>query len=382
MTIKAHKLKDHDFGDQWNQQVHHRWNYADMIADPHWRADWISFDGVVHHAASDRVYCGITSFAADIFKAFDRTTGTFIDLGFDAVVDQYDAKFHRSMQMDSAGEYLYTATALLHDVDRYYEAPGGGLFRHHLPTGRTEKLGIPLPHIYIQSIALDEARGRIYAMHFTPERLSAYDLATGETRDLGPISSGMAMAQGENVCLDNVGRAWVGWHVTRAWQAESGPEAHRLACFDPEADRIVYHKHGLPRRDGTTGHAKVEGLFNLGSELFASGDNGSLYRVDTDTGRGEYLGTPIADRPSRLTSLVMHCDGYAYGVVGRAGHCRLLRVDPRDGAYESGPPVVTAEGDELWQCHDVTITPDGVLFAAENDHPRRPGYLWEISLEQ
>ena len=39
------------------------------------------------------------------------------------------------------------------------------------------------------------------------------------------------------------------------------------------------------------------------------------------------------------------------------------------------------DGDEpAWQIHDVTITPDGVMYAGENDNPRRSGYLWEITL--
>ena len=71
----------------------------------------------------------------------------------------------------------------------------------------TRKIGIPVPHIYIQSIALDERRGWIYSMHFTPERLSRFELETGASRDLGPLGSGMAMAQGENVL--QIGRAHV-----------------------------------------------------------------------------------------------------------------------------------------------------------------------------
>ncbi len=36
------------------------------------------------------------------------------------------------------------------------------------------------------------------------------------------------------------------------------------------------------------------------------------------------------------------------------------------------------EGVAMWQCHDLTMTPEGILYAGENDHPRRSGYLWEI----
>jgi hypothetical protein len=233
--------------------------------------------------------------------------------------------------------------------------------------------------VYIQSIAVDETRGVLYAMHFTPERLSRMDLATGAAEDLGAIGSGLAMAQGENIVLDDQGCAWCGWNATRAWQSEPGPDAARLCRFSPHSGRIEFFRTGLPRRDGSRGFAKVEGLFNLGAGcLHASGDNGSLYRIDTRTAEATCLGTPIADRPSRLTSLALHRDGFAYGVTGRAGNCRLLRFDPQRGTWELGGPIVAPDGTAMWQCHDVTITPDGTLYAGENDHPRRPGYLWEI----
>ena len=42
--------------------------------------------------------------------------------------------------------------------------------------------------------------------------------------------------------------------------------------------------------------------------------------------------------------------------------------------------IVSEDGFAMYQCHDVTITPDGVLYAGENDNPHRSGYLWEIRL--
>lgn len=381
MKIRSLKLKNRAFGNQWSDRVEDRWNYKDLLAHPGWRKDWISFDGVVHHAESGRVYCGITSFDADIFKAYDRKTGRFVDLGFRKVGNRYDAKFHRSMQMTRDGRTLYTATALLHDVDRYWDAPGGGLYKHDTRSGRTTKLGIPIPHVYIQSIALDEKRGMLYSMHFTPERFSVFDLETKKARDLGPIGSGLAMGQGENLVMDDEGCVWCGWGVTRAWQCVPGVDSHRLCKYDPRKGRIVYFDTGLPRANRAYGTAKVEGLFNFGTGcLYASGDNGSLYRINSKTAKAKYLGTPIRKKRSRLTSMVMHTDGYAYGVTGRDGHCRLLRFDPCRDTYELGDTIVDGNGVAMWQCHDVSITPDGVLYAGENDHPRRSSYLWEICL--
>lgn len=381
MNIKVRKIISRAYPNQfWEERIENRWNYNDFLASPDWAGDWISFDGVVYHEASDRVFCGLTRFDGDILCAWNRDTEAFSWLGFDAVMDRYDAKFHRSMELSRDGKALYLATALLHDVDRYQEAPGGGVYRHDTSSGTTEKLGIPIPHNYIQSAVLDESRGALYCMHFTPEWLSVFDLETRKTREIGPLSGGMQMAQGENLVLDDSGCVWCSWTATKAWQSSIGTDAARLCKYDPAAGKIVYYDHGLPRPDGGHGFARVESLFNLGTGvLFASGANGSLYRIEPETGRAAYLGTPIADRPSRLTSLALHPDGHAYGITGRAGDCRLLKFDPRNETFELGDRI-EADGETMFQCHDVTITPDGALFAGENDNPQRSGYLWEINL--
>lgn len=380
-TIRSLKLKNLQYGSEWDDSIEDRWNYADFLEDERWRAGWISFDGVVHSPMNNRIYCGITSFDADIFKMYDRETGEFLDTDFAKIANRYDAKFHRSMELSSDGRSLYTATALLHDVDRYWEAPGGGIFQHDIESGTTRKLGIPIPHVYIQSIALDESRGVIYGMHFTPEHLSVFNLESEAGSDLGLIGSGFSMGQGENVVLDDAGNAWMGWSQTRAWQNQPGVDSNRLCKYDRNADRIQFFEKGLPRADGQYGFTKVEGLFNLGTGcLYASGGNGSLFRIDTGTGDATDLGTPIEDRPSRLTSLAMRDDGYAYGITGRQGACRLLRFDPSNDTFELGDAVVDDDDVPMWQCHDVAITPDGFLYAGENDHPYRSSYLWEIKL--
>ena len=296
-------------------------------------------------------------------------------------MDRYDAKFHRSMEISSDGSALYLATALLHDCDRYFEAPGGGIYRHDTASGVSEKLGIPLAHNYIQSCVLDEKRGLVYNLHFAPEWLSVFDIASRRSRELGPIGGGLQMAQGENLVLDDDGCVWCAWGAFKAWQSSLGTDVARLCKYDPHAGRIVYYPHGLPQGDGSLGFPRVEGLFNFGTGvLYASGGNGSLFRIDPKSGKAELLGTPITDRRSRLTSLALHSDGYAYGITGRDGACQLLRFDPRTDTFELGGAIVDADGDAMFQCHDVTLTPDGVLFAGENDHPSRSGRLWEITL--
>ena len=380
MTVTPHKLQDENFGRQWDEEVLDRWEYEDFRANKRWRRGWVSFDSLLSDPSDGRIYLGITSFDGDIFRAFDPATQVFADLGYSRVADPYDAKFHRSLVRWEHDGCLYGAVALLHDVNAYWDAPGGAIVRFDPSSGRIEKLGTPIPHHYIQSICLDTERGVLYGMTFTPERLFSFDIGSRATRDLGPISSGLAMAQGENIEIDTESRVWCGWAVTRAWQSEPGADSHRLCVVEPGADGIRFLETGLPRPDGSHGFVKVEGLFSLGPDrLYASGGNGSLYRVDPDTGRAGYLGTPIADRPSRLASLRLGPDGLAYGITGRAGRCEVIRFDPATEGWELLGSVESG-GHRCWQVHDVAMTADGTIYAGENDNPFRSSYLWEVVL--
>jgi hypothetical protein len=380
MKIQAYKLFDEHFGNQYINEAEDHWEYNDYLARPNWRKGWISFDSIYYNQPDDRLYLGITSFDADIFRAFDRGISSFIDLGYRQIAHPQDAKFHRSLVKWEKDGALYAAIALLHDIDRYWDAPGGAIVRYDPDSGGLTKLGIPLPHVYIQSICLDQRRGLLYGQTFTPERMVSFDLNTFQSRDLGPIGCGFIMAQGENIEIDEKGCVWCGWSVTRAWQSGAGVDANRLCKYDPVEDKILYLDTGLPKSDGSYGYEKVEGLFNLGADHFyASGGNGSLYRLEPNTGKCTYLGTPITDRPSRLASLKLGPDGSAYGITGRAGRCEVLKFDPRTEKVQLLGPVMSGE-ESCWQVHDVAITPDGVIYACENDNPYRSSYLWEIQL--
>jgi len=156
-----------------------------------------------------------------------------------------------------------------------------------------------------------------------------------------------------------------------------------LAWFDSFAGCAAWHNRAVkldfPRPVWyRIGAGTWTGLFNLGTGcLYASGGNGSLYRIDTETGRAEYLGTPVADRPSRLSSMRPGPDGAAWAVAGMMGRCDLLRFDPRAETWELLGEVRDGEA-ACWQIHDIAVTAEGTVYAAENDNPHRSSYLWEI----
>lgn len=380
MKVRTLKLQDTKFGNQWFDTVEDHWDYEDFQKSAEWRTGWISMDCALYNPDDDRVYLGITSFAADIFKAYDRKTGAFVDLGYGRVADPFDAKFHRSLVKAPDG-CLYAAQALLHDVDRYWEAPGASIVRYDPRTNAIAKLGIPVPHTYIQAIALDAARERIYCLCFAPEKLAVFDLRTKTSRDLGLIGTYGGMVQGENIALDDAGCVWCNWSLTRAWQSEAGADALRLCKFEPREDRMVFSKKGLPRPDGHYGTVKAEAFFNFGDGfMYASGANGSLYRIDPETFESRLLFTPAPERRSRLSSLATGEDGAAYGVTGRDGHCEFMRVDYRKGVFEKLGPMRDTEGNTLWQNHDIVSAGGGVFYVCENDNPCRSSYLWEVTL--
>jgi len=378
LKIKSLKLKDRAF-DNWHTEVEDRWDYEDFLRDKSWRKEWVSFDCLCYYQQQDTVFAGITSFDADIFHGYNRSEKQWVSTGYERIANPYDAKFHRSLV--SYDGCLYGAIALLHDIDRYWDAPGGAIVKYNPQTRDIEKIGIPIPHLYIQSIVLDEKRGIIYGQTFTPERLFSFDIEARKGKDLGPIGSAVAMAQGENIVLDNDGNLWGAWGLTRAWQSSPGVDSLRLFRYNGDKGRIEFLKTGLSNPDGSYGYSKVEAFFNFGTGcLYASGRNGSIYRIDTKTGKAEYLFTPITERRSRLASMVMAPDGFAYGVTGRDGKCELLKFDPMTDKYELVGEIVDEAGVRCWQVHDVEITPDGTIYAGENDVPSRSGYLWEIKI--
>lgn len=381
MKAISHKLYDERFGTQWDDEVHYGWNYDDFAKSEKWKNEWISFDCLLWDSERDLIHTGITSFASDITKAFDRKTGKFVDTGFAKVANKYDAKFHRSFVKREADGCFYAAIALLHCVDHYYDAPGGAICKYDPKTGVWEKVCVPVAHSYIQSITLDEKNDCIYCLMFHPECMVRYDLRSGNVENLGLISSGIAgMAQGENCELDDNGNLWGTWKITRAWSNDVGENVSRLFRIPP-GEKIQFFQFGLPKPDGSFGFVKPEGFMNLGDGfIYITGSNGSIFRLDPESHKVEYLFTPVPDRPSRLASMAVAPDGYAYGITGRDGKCELMQFDFRNSSYKLLGGVADQDGEPCWQIHHVCCTGDGTLFAGENDVPYRSGYLWEIRL--
>ncbi|MCX5662172.1 MAG: hypothetical protein NTW19_21045 [Planctomycetota bacterium] len=378
--IRALKLKDGHFPRrQAIDATYGSWDYDDFLkpANRKWRDAWISFDCLLADLERDIVWCGIATFTSDVLWAYERSTGKFRSMGYAKVGNKFDAKFHRSLLHDNEGQVL-AATALYHDPDRFLEAPGGALVSFDPQREKLRVIDRPLPHLYIQSIEIDRERNVLYGQTAYPEYFFSYDLATGKCTTLGTISGGQGLSQAETLVVDPHGTVWGCYGVCRAWANAVGSVGARLWSYHPDDKAPVYHRHGLPSLDGK-GFAKPDGV-HLGPDgaVYMGSAEGALYRINSKNAKVEFIGKPAPG--ARLTGMVNGHDGKLYGSCGRLGAANLFSLEPGSGKLTNlGPIFDPALEEQMYQCHNMCITPDGTIYGGENDVPWRSSYLWEIA---
>lgn len=377
--ITALKLKDATFKpEEVRDAAYGVWDYDEFLKPAHrdWYENWISFDCLLADEKRGTVWCGIASFTGDIFWALDHSTGRFRSMNYPKVGNRYDAKFHRSLLFDQEG-MIWAATAIYHDVNRFHEAPGGAIVRFDPDSEKAEIVARPFPHVYIQSIQLDPKRRVFYGQTYNPEFFFSYEIATGKATNLGPIGGGIGLGQVEQLSIDRNGTIWGAYAVGRAWAQAQGPTVSRLWRYNPDDRKPVFLKHGLPSLDGQ-GFNKPDGT-HTGPDgaVYMGSSDGALYRIDPDSSKVEFIGKPAAGR--RLTGLVTGADGNLYGSCGNGGAASLFKCELPSGKLTNfGAIYDPAIGTQAWQVHNMCVTRDGTLYAAENDVPFRSSYLWKI----
>lgn len=382
IRVRAHVYRDRHF-DNWEREVAGRWTIEDLRADPGYRHDWISFDCLRWDQEREQLYIGLTAIDTDIFHVFCPGDGTFRSLGFPRISDRFDAKLHRSLEVGGDG-CLYLATALLHDVDQQRQARGGKIVRYSSRDDEFQVLATPVPHHYIQSIVLDRERNSIYGFTYPAEFMFRYDLNTGESRVLAYIGNGVMMSQPHNAVLDQSGRLWGTWGESRAFEDLPGPVPIRLFSYDPDTDTFTWFSHGLPKVS-LDDPARVDHMMVArDGSIYVGTTTGGFSRLDPTTGSVDDLGKPFAG--PRLAGLVEGPDGCIYG-AGNAGYAedgigqaRVFSYHPgRNHLEDLGPIYDPARGAGAAKIHMLVSTPNGTLFAGENDNTLRSSYLWEIN---
>lgn len=376
MHVRSHSIYDYRFSN-WATEVHNNWIYDDFVEDPHYRKQWISITSLANDERNNDIYLGVGSFSGELLWRFDRETESIESLGYEKIADQYDAKFHRSLELDHDG-VLYAATALFHDIDKQFVAEGGRLVSYDTKKDSFEVLGIPIPKIYVQSIALDRTRRVIYGFGLSPEVFWKHDLKSGESTFLAYLGSGVEMAQAHSPVIDDAGRVWGTYGILRAFAMDPGPDSIRLFCYDPDSDSIEFLKHGLPSVDGDKG--RIDGAVNGGDGyLYVGTEAGVLARLDPTSGDVKQLGKPCAKR--RMAALQRGRDGLLYGIAGDDYDVHVFAYDTEAEKFIGEAPLYDQEnGTSPVRIHNMVLTTDMTIYAGENDNNTRPSYLWECRL--
>lgn len=399
--IRAFRLRDARL-EGWKERIEGRWSYRQLAADPAWRNGWISFDAVTYSDEENLVYCGLNSIDGDLLYTFDPAAERFTSLGAPSWTDPYDAKIHRTLLRNPKDRCFYFATSLLHDVEDQRSAPGGKLVRYDPRERRAEVLGVPMPHLYIQSIAADWERGLLYGFTYPAESVFRFDLTARRTEVLAWIGNAILFAQPHNAVVDRDGWLWGTYAETRAWDEIVGQRPIRLFKYHPEGDRFVWFEHGLsrvsdeeqllgdpPKPGGVssaleeTRHRQDYGfcdsmVYDGGEYIYAGTVAGVLCRVEIATGAVNKVAHVMA--AGRFPSLAMR-DGILYGGGGMNGHTQLMRWDTRGDSAIRCYNDLAAGGETPARIHEIAVAPDHTLYLGENDHHGRSSYLWSVRLD-
>jgi hypothetical protein len=401
-SVKAHILRNYRLTG-WKEKIEGRWSYRDLCADPSWFKGWISFDTVVWNPHDRQIYCGLNSMDGDLLYRFNPATEQFEGMNTQKWADEFDVKIHRTLLLNPLDQSLYFATSLLHELDQQHAAKGGKLVRFDPRTRSYHLIGVPMPHLYIQSIAADWARGLIYGFTYPAEAFFKTDLATGASKLLAYITNATMFVQPHNGVVDKDGWLWGTYAETRAWDETVGRVPVRLFKYHPDGDRFVWFKHGLSRREdktqlladppqppgassamGETRHKQdycfCDSMAYDGERyVYAGTTAGVLCRIDAQTGSVEKIATVTAT--GRLPALIVK-NGVLYGAGGMKGCTQLIRWDMRadhmDGYTNLHDPQI---GDCPARIHDIAVDDDQRIYLAENDNHERSSFLWSVRLD-
>jgi hypothetical protein len=401
-VIKSHILRDYRL-EGWKEKIAGRWHYRDLAADPQWRDGWISFDALTFNPHDGNVYCGLNSIDGDLLYRFEPANQRFVGLETKRWTDAFDSKIHRTLVLNPQDDCFYFATSLLHDADQQREAPGGKLVCYDWRRDEYSVLAIPYPHLYVQSIAMDAARGIIYGFTYPAEFVFRYDIASAETKVLGYVGNAVMFAQPHNAVVDCHGWLWGTYAETRAWDEVTSTCPIRLFKYHPDEDRFVWFNHGLSRRASSdqllpdpdaasqampdmteSRHRQDYGFcdsmaYDGGRTIYAGTVAGVLCRIDIESGEVEKIATVM--QAGRLPALSFDRHGRLYGGGGMKGQTTICRFDPQSEKLELWPDIVDeASGERPARIHELCVVDDGTVYLAENDNHSRSSYLWSMQL--
>lgn len=280
-------------------------------------------------------------------------------------------------------------------------SPGGKLVKYDPSTRTYEVLGIPFPHLYVQSIAADWGRGIIYAFTYPAEYVIRFDLATRQSRILGYLGNAIMFAQPHNAVVDKHGNLWGTYAETRAFDEMPSAQPVRLFKYAPDEDRFTWFDYGLSRKadpvqlvpdppqppgaKSQLAHTRHRDDYGFCDSMAYDGDRtiyagtvaGVLCRIDIETAQVAKVANVMAT--GRFPALALNAKGVLFGAGGMNGQTQLIRWDPRQEQMEDfGRLADERTGEVPARIHELAVDDEERVFLGENDHHSRSSYLWSV----
>jgi hypothetical protein len=167
--------------------------------------------------------------------------------------------------------------------------------------------------------------------------------------------------------IDDDGGYWGTWSY-----------AHKLFRYDPQENKVKFFEHGFPEKGGNIMYRNagpIDCMIN-GQDgfMYVATDLGSLYRLDPESAKLDFLGKPFSS--TRLPGLALGKDGLLYMSGGDDDNCQIAVYDPQKKRFETLGTIEDEEGDRCYRTHDIEIV-GNKIYVGETDHPNRTDYLWE-----
>jgi len=215
----------------------------------------------------------------------------------------------------------YSPWGSWHDAERCFR--GSALVAFDTTTDRVLWWDTLIPKEGCRCLAIDDERGRLYAVGYPRDHFYVYDIGRRERRDLGRIGSINAQA----VFLDRRRRVWT--------SCDDG----RLVRYDPETDRLERSPHVLPHNPlfQTGWHgvlydvvAAPDGESVFGCTWIAQPRLFRFWPEGGEWGRILDLGPATQDRDPTIPvdTFVDHCGGFVVGGDGRVYYVASRWRDP------------------------------------------------------